>query len=452
MPRSKIVPLQRIFDIRLEGFKSYRSATLQFSPLTLLIGANASGKSNALEAIRLLSWLAKGIRLDDIERKIQGTDSLIRGQAESLFFDESYKAKIGCHVPGIYGDWNILELEFGLIDEHLILTDERISSLVTNGMPLYQVNSSPNSHTDEVKVLYNNFKRGGNKPQIPCSNRQAIFYQLETPARFSHLHKESQNKIPKATKIYREVLSSIVFLDPKPSLMRGYSYEKDNEIKEDGSNLSSVLYAISKMATELENKLYYEYLLDFVRSLPEQNIKKIDFIETERKDVMVRLMESFGGNDRYIDAPLLSDGTLRVLAVAAALLTAPKGALVIIEEIDNGIHPNRAELLIERILKIAQLRELQVLLTTHNPALLDVLPDHALGDVICCYRDPDEGDSRIVQLKNLPNYPELAAQGPLGQLVTKGILDRFLKDKSTIEERKKNSLEWLEQYKTEVAK
>nr|WP_071822754.1 AAA family ATPase [Microcystis aeruginosa] len=36
----------------------------------VLIGANASGKSNALEAIRLLSWLAKGSRLDDIGDKI----------------------------------------------------------------------------------------------------------------------------------------------------------------------------------------------------------------------------------------------------------------------------------------------------------------------------------------------------------------------------------------------
>lgn len=72
-----------------------------------------------------------------------------------------------------------------------------------------------------------------------------------------------------------------------------------------------------------------------------QNILDISFIETDRDDVMVRLIESFGGQSRKVDAPFLSDGTLRVLAVTAALLTAPEGALVIIEEIDNGVHPGR---------------------------------------------------------------------------------------------------------------
>lgn len=47
----------------IENFKSYREATLKLAPLTVLIGANASGKSNAIEALRLLSWIAAGNRL-----------------------------------------------------------------------------------------------------------------------------------------------------------------------------------------------------------------------------------------------------------------------------------------------------------------------------------------------------------------------------------------------------
>ena len=46
-------------SIYLKDFKSYRKATLPLVPLTLLIGANASGKSNAIEGLRLLSWLAE---------------------------------------------------------------------------------------------------------------------------------------------------------------------------------------------------------------------------------------------------------------------------------------------------------------------------------------------------------------------------------------------------------
>jgi len=85
---------------------------------------------------------------------------------------------------------------------------------------------------------------------------------------------------------------------------------------------------------------------------------------------------------------LLSDGTLRVLAIsqrdealcaiAAAMLSATEGSLVVIEEIDNGVHPNRAKHLLASIRDIAEQRKLRVLLSTHNPALMDALPDAKL--------------------------------------------------------------------------
>ena len=165
---------------------------------------------------------------------------------------------------------------------------------------------------------------------------------------------------------------------------------------------------------------------------------------------MVRLVESFGGKESIFDAPVLSDGTLRVLAVGATLLSAPQGSLVVIEEIDNGVHPSRAERLILQIKEISEDRGLRVLLTSHNPALLDALPDESLGDVLCCYRDPELGDSRIIRLGDLDRYPELMAQGTLGELVTKQVLDRFLKDKTTPEERKQAALSWLNEFKKEV--
>ncbi len=52
-----------LISIELKNFKSYERASLPLSAMTFLIGANASGKSNVLEAIRLLNWLAKGVVL-----------------------------------------------------------------------------------------------------------------------------------------------------------------------------------------------------------------------------------------------------------------------------------------------------------------------------------------------------------------------------------------------------
>jgi predicted ATPase len=424
----------------IKNFKSYKAAEMPLSTLTFFIGANASGKSNALEAIRFLSWLAKGSRLDEFGQGMKEADLRIRGQPANLFRDKSSGFTIGCRLDGRRDDWNQLCLKIGLTEDHLIILGEYIEKKFNPGsLTLYRVDSKPKGVTDEISVEYNNFKKGGNKPHIPCSNRQAIFYQLETPARFDKAHEKSQKTIPHVVRQFREALRNIIFLDPRPEVMRGYSWAKDDRMSEDGKNLSSVLYKIWNSPGPDK-----KHLLEFVRSLPEQDIIDIRFIKTDRDDVMVRLVESFGGIESMIDAPVLSDGTLRVLAVGATLLSAPKGSLVIIEEIDNGVHPSRAESLVLQIRKISEDRNLRVLLTTHNPALIDGLPDDLLGDVLCCFRDPEEGDSRIVRLGDLDRYPELVAQGPLGQLMTKRVLDRFLKDKSTPEERKKASLDWLD--------
>lgn len=412
-------------SISIENFKSYREATLPLAPMTFLIGPNASGKSNALEAIRLLNWLAKGSRLDDIERNIQGGDTVVRGLSRDLFRDAANGLFLGAEIGDIADGWERFKIGIGQQREQLFVMSEEITK-ANSVVPLYKIDSQPQMHSDEISVAYNNFKRGWVKPHIPCSNRQAVFYQLDTPGRFDKDHAESQKIIPAVVKELRETLRKIVFLDPRPANMRDYVYSKDDVIKEDGCNLSAVLYKICQTGEPQKQEL-----LNFIRSLPEQDITDISFIETERKDVMIRLQESFGQGHRVMDAPLLSDGTLRVLAIAGALLTSASGSLVIIEEVDNGVHPSRARDLIQNILLVANTRNLRVLLTSHNPALLDALPDASLADVICCFRDPLDGDSRLVRLGDMDRFPELVAQGPLGQLVTQKVVDRFLKDRTT---------------------
>lgn len=431
-------------SISLKNFKSYIEATLPLAAMTFLIGPNASGKSNALEAIRLLSWLAKGSRVDDIERSIQGGDTMVRGLAKDLFRQPEDAFELGVHVDGVEDGWCDFAIGLRYLNDQLVIATETVTK-PGEKVALYQVDSEPNPHTDEISVAYNNFSKGRNKPHIPCSNRLAVFYQLETPGRFEKSHAKSQAVIPAVVKSFRQTLRNIVFLDPRPSQMREYVYSGDASMKEDGSNLSAVLYSICRSEQSAKDRL-----LEFIRSLPEQDITDIDFIETERRDVMVRLEESFGNQTRIVDAPLLSDGTLRVLAIAGTLLTAAEGSLVVIEEIDNGVHPSRAETLVKQIQLIASERKLRVLLTSHNPALLDALPDRSLPDVLCCYRDPSDGSSQLVRLGDLERYPELVAQGPLGQLMTRRVLERFLKDASTPQERKQAAMDWLAALKSDT--
>jgi predicted ATPase len=368
-------------SVTIENFKSFERATLPLAPLTLLIGANASGKSNAIEAMQLLVWLASGGSPADLLYAVREQEVALRGGFGDLV-SPGREITLGCTFE-VIEDGSPLHLNYKL---SLNLAEEGLES----------THHSPITPEGRVQLLF--------------------------------------------------TLRSLLFLDPEPRRMREYSFLQEIRLKRDGSALSSVLHSL----TEEEGKL--GRILEIIRSIPEQDISDISYIQTPRGEVMVRLHETFGGKAVPRDAALLSDGTLRVLAVAAALFSVPERSTVVIEEIDNGVHPSRAEHLLSQIQKVARERNLRVLLTTHNPALLDALPLDAVPDVVACYRDPEKGDSRLVRLQDLESYSELVAQGPLGRLLTQGIVDRYLKSPEKRDRSKKveRDLAWIERLRRQA--
>ena len=420
------------FTVR--GFKSYRESTLDLAPLTVLIGANASGKSNLLEGLRLMSWIARGNKLSTIRYMVQEEDRTIRGTVNDLGYRNGHTFTLSCQTN--HATWNQYSItlerqddgELHILDERLTGSDERV--------PLFETKTLLDAGMD-IGVAYNNFARGGRKPQIYCTDQVAVLEQLHSPARFEAGHKTARRMIPKVARQYQDWLSNIVFLDPEPRSMRAYSFKTERVLSGNGSNLSGVLYNLCR------KKKTRQEILEFIKALPEQDIEDIDFIETPRGEVMVELQETFGKRTNSYDATLLSDGTLRVLAAAASVLSAPEGSLVVVEEIDNGVHPSRADVIVNRISAVARQRQLRVLLSSHNPALLDALPDDAVPNVVFCYRDGSTGTSRLRRLQDIADYPELIAQGSVGNLMTRGIIERFVKSRLGPKKRRARARAWL---------
>lgn len=434
----------------LHGFKSYREANLPFAPLTVLIGANASGKSNAIEGLRFLSWLAQGQKLSSIQYSVNRGEQIVRGTIETLPFGNATEFGFSCSIGGT--KWKKLDLTFQLRSDGLHIQKEEVSSPFES-VPLYTLDQPSIDRGTDVGVAYNNFARGGKKPHIKCIDQVPVFSQVVSPATFNANHKQSQSVIPEAAKKIEDSLSSILFLDPNPQLMRTYSFPADERLRGDGSNLSAVLFnlcgrpneevQINDFSDVLDGVEAAPELLNFIQSLPEQNIQGISFIREPRGGVMVTLIESFGKVSKRFDASLLSDGTLRVLSIAAALLSAKGGSMVVVEEIDNGVHPSRAKHLLQSIQRIAKARDLRVLMTTHNPALLDALPDQSIPDVVFCYRSPEDGSSKLLRLSDSDLFPEIIAQDSLGGLLTSGTLDRYAKIKADKKLKRERALSWL---------
>lgn len=438
-----------IQSFTIENFKSYKKAELKLAPLTIMVGANASGKSNALEAIRFLSWMAQGQKLSALQFEINQNNAAIRGQIKDVFNKKEIPFSLGCRMfeSAFHLDWetNIsLELRAG---KELHISKEALFS--NQDQILYETTGPTQNQATDITVAYKKFKQG-KWPLTICTDQLPIFTQLSVDGKIKSDYKEAAQKIGRITRLTEAKLKRILFLDPSPSAMRGYSFVSDSQLQGNGTNISAVLY---NLINPKENPLLSQEgsqkqeILEFIKSLPEQDISDIDFIKTPREEVMVTLTETFGSEKRRMDAGVLSDGTLRVLAIAAALLSAEENSIVIIEEIDNGVHPSRAQQLLNQINKIALQRRLRIILSTHNPALMDALPDEVIPDVVFCFRDKVDGSSKLVSLKDVPDYPELIAQGSLGDLVTEGALLNFVKNYEGSEAKKEKALKWLESIK-----
>ena len=111
-------------------------------------------------------------------------------------------------------------------------------------------------------------------------------------------------------------------------------------------------------------------------------------VDRHKVDAMLYCNEKWTDKEEaLVDARGMSDGTLRFIAVIAALLTQPQGSLIVVEEIDNGLHPSRAIDLLSAIRLIGSERKIDLLITTHNVALLDALPPGILNSVAVTTRE-----------------------------------------------------------------
>ena len=158
-------------------------------------------------------------------------------------------------------------------------------------------------------------------------------------------------------------------------------------------------------------------LTKYIRPLPEKDIKRIEAVTVglTNQDAMLYCYEEWNPG-QPVDARGMSDGTLRFAAIIVALLTIKKGSLLIIEEVDNGLHPSRAKELVKVLKEISEERNVDVLCTTHNPVLIDELGNEIIPFISFVKRDK-EGNSYISLLEEKEHLAKLMASGTIGDLI-----------------------------------
>jgi predicted ATPase len=421
------------------NFKNYSNAQIDlFSSFTLLIGKNGSGKSNLIEGVELLAALAEGRPLHEmVEGKGYGANaSAVRGGIHScvkfgeknfsLGFSGSYKFEGKAQSFDYCITIGVDPYPY-VVGEHLIVGSRKIFLAEPDGV----------SRDGLLNVQFDNFARGGKKPQKKIFGDRSIISRYEELVEASEAgDKDRKLKAVKMVATIKRYLQSSFVFDPSPKLMRDYVRIGQNVLLKDGSNISAVLYSMRSESGELS---HLDNVLNVIRQIPEEPFLEFDFVTTSRHDVLLTLMSGVNS----VDARLISDGTLRAMAVIAALESIGEGSRVVIEEFDNGLHPSRAAVLIEAIGEVVARKKLNILLSTHNPASLNSLSSEWLAKVHVCYWDQEANSSKLIRLLDVPDVDSLLeSKGGLGDLVTRSVFEKHLAPRFE-EAKKKVATDWL---------
>jgi hypothetical protein len=207
-------------------------------------------------------------------------------------------------------------------------------------------------------------------------------------------------------------ISDVQFLDLLPSVLRGYSNQV-SRISENGEGFAALIH-------EIETNGSKPALLEWLKELRPDEVSDLYALSGADNDFMVAVKE---GNKEF-RAPVLSEGTLRFIALAAAFFQPSMPKILVIEEIEKGLHPSRLRLLLELIRSQSKRTGTQVFATTHSPTLLAWLTEEDRKTTFVCTRDADSGATKMRSLAEIPRFEELIEEGShIDELFAEGWLE-----------------------------
>jgi len=362
-PRFEESPVPRpafLTRVVLRNYKSIGNCDVRLGPLTYLVGANGSGKSNFLDALHLVRDALVG-SLDNAILERGGINEVRR--------------KSSGH-PNHFG----IRLEFQLSAERKGYYAFNIGALANGG---YEVQT-------EACLIF-----GGDRPThrfsiergVPRLSTEAPFPQV-TPDRLALVHASG---LPAFREVF-DHLTAMGFYNLNPKLMRDLQKPQDGRLlKPAGENIASVVGHLERTAPE-SMELIQEYLRTVVPMTHGVEREPMGPMET------LRFKQEMAGAKHpwKFFATNMSDGTLRALGVLTALFQGNRDyapTVVGIEEPETALHPAASGALREALVRASS--QTQVIVTSHSPELLND-PGIPAEDLLAVVNEG--GETRIAPL------------------------------------------------------
>ncbi|MCY4263685.1 MAG: AAA family ATPase [Gammaproteobacteria bacterium] len=372
-----------IETIEIDGFRLLKNFKADLKPLTVIIGANGSGKSSLIDCLQLISRCCE-FPLTTILGSTAGSNLTFDGsttnwswkigfrkpgdpywselpieEASRLTYDvEIHFDKTGIPIP-INEELYDYEIESGNKKLNTYLESNQLHKQIFDNQRGKLVSFDEKSQNKYPSVAERTAKSIQHKHQSELDGYSLFLSKMQFPNEFP---------IPYASRSLLSRMSFYPYFDVshssnlrnKASELRAVTW-----LTPDGDNLATVLH---EMLTRIEYKSVAKELNNYLRiAYPEFEDIRSETTFHSKPLLLVSVKEKH--TTRSTEIRELSDGMLRFLCLAAALLNPFPPPFIAVDEPETGLHPRLMPLVATMIIKAS--RRTQVLVTTHNSDLID---------------------------------------------------------------------------------
>ena len=349
----------KLTRLTAKRYRSLRDESIGLRDLNLFIGANASGKSTILDALR---FLREGVQARDFRAPVFSRGGIVHLAWKG---EEAQRVELAVRLEN--GDktyeWSIRLVRNGY--EFQVEEDIEEVPYLAPPVPLLRAEKGEGWWWSGDQRKRVPLKQGPTSCALAAAAADASF-----PARD-----------------VAEFVRRWGFFDPNPFLLRrDWTGLDSGGLDHYGRNLGETLYALKTSSPET---------LDRIRLATQAVVGLPSSIEPRESEDRFYFVQDEPGLRFSVNQMGVSSGTLRILALMTALFGEPETNLIGIEEPENYVHPTALSSFVEH-LQCARER-VQFMVTTHSPLLLNFLDEPAAVSVV---RRSDDGATTVVKEKN----------------------------------------------------
>jgi predicted ATPase len=351
-----------------------------------LIGPNGAGKTTLMEAIDILNWLVVGSISGLMDVKGWEYSDLPHLRSATKAFSITATLRLRKRVV-------VWELGLGA---------RRRPGISRERVTVFPKGSDATGDDGEIVL-----ERGGR--HMERTDQDGVtekITQTLTSSWLSAVDDDDEKRFPDlvAVATWARAIRGYFFLDPLK--LRSSSRGDGQELGVNGENLASFLYRLHKKDRTAFNRVqervkrHYPRLVEIIPKAEQYGWTHLD------------VTERWNGETATFNARQVSSGLLRLITVAAMHELPNPPTVLLLDEIENGVHPHLLEGFVKMLQELVAKGATQVILATHSPITVNFCKAE---DVILVTRG-DHGHPTCVALAATKGFDRLAEQFGPGEL------------------------------------